>query len=214
MFNFSSKTIINKEFKLSDILKQIHADKDVRVDAGKINKIKLSNVINASTFNSDEECVIKEIYIFELELNRKEVPALFLKELDKSIMFQTFFICRFGDEVYTQITYKVIDKKVNLDNRTYSHNFHQDDEIPIPRIDNVQLAYKFLLEYEVGVPGRHSEIPDEYMQRVKEIHKLDFQIGKTEMAIVHETQPKLKFKYNANLRKYKKQKEELMKAEE
>ena len=39
MFNFSSKTIVNKEYKVSDFLTQIKASKEVRVDAKKIKSI-------------------------------------------------------------------------------------------------------------------------------------------------------------------------------
>ena len=40
--------------------------------------------------------------------------------------------------------------------------------------------------------------------------KLDFQIGKTESAIAHESQSKKRFEYNARLKEYKTERERLL----
>ncbi len=39
MFNFSTKTFVNKEFKINDILRQIKASKEVKDDSKKIKKL-------------------------------------------------------------------------------------------------------------------------------------------------------------------------------
>ena len=44
-----------------------------------------------------------------------------------------------------------------------------------------------------------------------QLAKLDFQIGKTESAIAHESQSKKRFEYNARLKEYKAEKENLLK---
>ena len=51
MLSFSSKTLINREYKLSDFLKQINATKEVREDAKKVKAIYFQNVINSQTLN-------------------------------------------------------------------------------------------------------------------------------------------------------------------
>ena len=58
---------------------------------------------------------------------------------------------------------------------------------------------------------RKNENPEEYIKRVFQINKLEFQISKTEKAIQYETQPKKKFEYNERLRQYKKELQDLTK---
>jgi hypothetical protein len=77
-------------------------------------------------------------------------------------------------------------------------------------INNVKEIYKFILSQEIGIPARSNESPNDYNTRVKAINKLNFQISKTESAIVYESQPKKKFEYNDRLRRYKKELNELM----
>ena len=68
MFNFSSKTYVNKEYKLSDFLKQIKANKEVKEDAKKIDKIIFENVISANSMNVEEEQECKNIYVIRIKL--------------------------------------------------------------------------------------------------------------------------------------------------
>ena len=55
MFNFSSKTYVGKEYKVSDFLTQINATKDVKEDSKKIKSIMFKNVINAQSLNAVED---------------------------------------------------------------------------------------------------------------------------------------------------------------
>jgi len=66
MFYFSSKTQVNRLFKIKELYKIIKADKEVKADTANVSKVTLDKVITSDTSNmkSDEEC--KEIYIFEL----------------------------------------------------------------------------------------------------------------------------------------------------
>ena len=76
MLNFSSKTLINREYKLSDFLKQINATKEVREDAKKVKAIYFQNVINAQTLNCLENKKYQNIYVIRMELNTDIIPKL------------------------------------------------------------------------------------------------------------------------------------------
>ena len=209
MFNFSSKTLVNKEYKLSDFLKQIKADKEVREDAKKIKKILFQNVITANSINTIEEKDYKNIYIIRLVLKCDTLPRLFIEELDKNIAFHTYFICEYNNKVCTLIAFKDVGNKIKIDTKYYSHGFRKDEFIEVPTLNKVSEAYKLMLEYQIGIKSRKVETPEEYISRVKAINKLEFQISKTEKGIQYETQPKKKFEYNERLRKYKKELQEL-----
>ena len=92
MFNFSSKTIVNKEYKVSDFLTQIKASKEVRADAKRIKSIVFKNVISAETLNATFDKQYQNIYVIYLVLNERTVPKLFIEELDKNIEFHTYFV--------------------------------------------------------------------------------------------------------------------------
>ena len=209
MFNFSSKTLVNKEYKLNDFLKQIKANKEVKDDAKKIDKILFQNVISANSLNAEEEKNYKNIYVIKLILKTDVLPKLFIEELDKNIAFHTYFICEYDNQICTLIAFKDIGSKIKIDTKYYGHGFKKDEPIEIPTINKVSEAYKIMLQYEIGIKTRKSETPEEYISRVKAINKLEFQISKTEKGIQYETQPKKKFEYNERLRGYKKELQEL-----
>lgn len=213
MFKFSTKTESNRKLKMLDVLKQIKADKDIKVDAMKINSIVLINSINASTINSQSSDTFKEIYIFKINLNKKEIPKLFLEALDKSIKLHTYFIFEYEGLVYSTMCYKEIGNTVKL-GKYYFHDFEKYKETDLPMINSVADVYKVLYSYEVRIPYRENETPDEYLKRVNMIHKLEFQISKTEAAIIHQVQPKKKYEYHTRLQEYKKEYEDLSKTED
>lgn len=210
MFNFSSKTYVGKEYKVSDFLTQINASKEIRDDAKKIKAIAFKNVINARSLNAVEDKEFQNIYVIHLELNERIIPRLFIEELDKNIAFHTYFIFEFREETATMIAYKEIGTKVKVDNKYYVSDFRKPQMIDVPMINSVQDMYKFILGYEIGIKIRENESPSDYITRVKAINKLNFQISKTESGIIYETQPKKKFEYNERLRRYKKELEELI----
>ena len=209
MFNFSSKTYVNKEYKLSDFLKQIKANKEVKEDAKKIDKIIFENVISANSMNVEEEQECKNIYVIRIKLKTNILPRLFIEELDKNIKFHTYFIWEFNNEVCTLIAYKNISTKVKIDSKYYGHGFRNEEKIILPNVSKVSNVYRMMLEYEIGIKSRNNESPSEYITRVKSINRLEFQISKTTKAIEYETQPKKKFEYNERQRKYKKDLDEL-----
>lgn len=209
MFNFSSKTLVNKEYKLSDFLKQIKANKKVKEDAKKIDKILFQNVITANSINAEEEKNYKNIYVIKIILKCDTLPKLFIEELDKNIAFHTYFVCEYDNKVCTLVAFKDIGRKITIDTRYYCHEFRKEELIDVPVVDKVSDAYKLMLEYEIGIKSRKTETPEEYISRVNAINKLEFQISKNEKRIQYETQPKKKFKYNEQLRSYKKELQEL-----
>ena len=54
MFNFSSKTEVNKTLKLTDIYKQMNASKEVKQNASNVVSVILKNVISPFTLNTKE----------------------------------------------------------------------------------------------------------------------------------------------------------------
>ena len=213
MFSFSSKTHVDKEIKLRDALHQMNADRDTRSEALNINSLTLTNIINANTINCEPDDKYKEIYLFLIDVKDPLVPRLFITMLDKIVKFQTFFIVRCGEEIATAMAFKAIGIKVSC-SKYELKDFKIDTMVEIPSFHNVPEAYKYLMSYQFQVARRRAEMPDEFMTRINRIHKLQYQIEKTAQAIIHEAQPKKKYKYNVNLNEYKRELENLLKGDE
>lgn len=213
MFNFGKKTIVNKEYKLSDYLKRLNASKEVRTDANKIKSIKISNVLKKETLNCLDDETYKYIVIFEIELKSKEIPMLFIKEVDKNSFLHTYFICRYEDKTASLIAYKDIANKISVD-KYYYHDFEDDKYLELPFFNSIADIYKYLLSYVINMPSRISESPSEYIERVNNINKLSNKIKILSIKIEREVQPRKQFEHNEERRQYIKELEELKKVEE
>ncbi len=205
MFKFSTITEVNKAFKLTELFKQMNASKDARKEALGIEKVMLKNVISPKTLRCEQDKIVKEIYVFEITMKAQNVPEKFIAELDNSIKLHTLFNVRYNDCEYSTISFKVGTSK----GKYWSTNWETEDDYEVPLVNSVPEMYKFILSKFLKYPPFDTEQVDEYVKRYNQLIKLDFQISKTQSAIVHETQSKKKFEYNARLKGYKEEREKL-----
>ena len=80
MFNFSSKTVVDRKFKLADLYKQMSASKEAKKDATVIESVVLKNVLSPTTLYCDPDKAIKEVYVFEITVKERYVPEVFIKD--------------------------------------------------------------------------------------------------------------------------------------
>ena len=59
MFKFSSKTVVDRKFKITDLYKQMSASKEARKDGTLIESVVLKNVLSPSTLYCDAENLSK-----------------------------------------------------------------------------------------------------------------------------------------------------------
>lgn len=111
MFEFSSKTRVDRSFKMTDLFRQMNASKEAKKDAACIEKIVLKNVLSPTTLNCEADKEIKEIYVFEITVSSRTVPEIFIKELDQSIKLHTLINIRDGDFELSMISYKTGNAK-------------------------------------------------------------------------------------------------------
>ncbi len=206
MFNFSTKTVVDRKFKLSDLFAQIGASKEVKKDAACIEKVVLTNVLSPTTLNCDPDKTVKEVYIIEITVKDRYVPELFIKELDKHIKFHTLFNVRHGEWELSMISFKLGTSK----GKYYQTNWENEDDMDVPPVNSVPELYKFMLSKFWKYPPFESESVEEYVKRYGQLVKLDFQINATQNAMNRESQSKKKFEYNARLKRYKEEREKLL----
>ena len=208
MYILPKTTEMNKEFKLIDILKTVKADKNIISDAAIIDTITLTNVINTKTIDCVKNETFKEIYVFRITLKKREIPFLFLKALDKTIKFHTYFVFVYKEEIYTTMCFKQIGSSVKL-GEYYCHGFYGEKPLVELTVNTVEDIYKLLYSYEVHIPCRKSESVEDLYKRAKMIFKLRLQIEKTEQLIIHEIQPIKKYDTFLKILEYKQKIHEL-----
>lgn len=183
MFKFNTKTAVNKHFKLTDLFKQMNASKEAKKEALCIEKITLTNVLSPTTLNCEADAVIKEVYVFEITVNARFVPEVFIKELDNSIKFHTLFNIRHEDYELSMLSYKL----GNYKGKYYQTNWENEDDIDLPLINKVPELYKYILSKFLIYPPFETEDVGDYLKRYNQLIKLDFQINKTQSAIAWES---------------------------
>jgi len=206
MFQFSSRTLVNKQFKLTDLFRQMNASKEAKKDAGIIEKVVLKNVLSPTTLNCTASKDIKEVYVFEITVSSRCVPEIFINELDKSIKLHTLFNVRNEEYELSLISYKLGSMK----GKYFQTNWEAEPDYPVPLVNSVPELYKVILSKFLSYPPFESETAEEYIKRYNQLVKLDFQISKTQSAIAREAQSKRRFEYNARLKGYKEEREKLL----
>ncbi len=206
MFKFSTLTAVNKPFKISELTRQMTASKEAKQQALAIDSITLKNVISPTTLHCEQDKVIKEIYVFEINVKQLFVPEKFIAELDNAIKLHTLFNIRYENLEYSTISFKLGTSK----GKYWSTNWEADEDIDVPLVNSVAEMYNFILSKFLKYPPFENERPEDYVKRHNQLTKLDFQISKTQSAIVHETQSKKKFEYNTRLKCYVEERNKLI----
>lgn len=200
MFEFSSKTQVNRDLKLSELLKLMHADKRLKDEASVVKYIHMTTALSERTTGLKSDSVVKEIYVLQVLLTAEPVPYDFLKALDRTIQFQVVF------EVWLNGRVKYITGFKNIaDGKMSQTKFVETTWQPIqkkemPLVNSLQALYKAMLDEIAKLPFRQGETIKDWQGRLTEIEKLEKEFDKIERQIEAESQPKQKFALNEQLR--------------
>lgn len=212
MFIFSSKTQVNKKFRLQELFKQTAADKAVRAGAKTVLSVTLTNVLSSDTLNLPTKGKVKEIYVFDIELSSKTIPILFISALDKAINFHTIFVLHHDGKEMLYGAYKERTEKGVKIGKYYGTDWKdQDEPISIP-IDATSLdeIYKAMLCTLIPLESGKEETASDFVARYDLIRKLKFEIDKKQRQVDNERQSKKRFELNDELKKLKKELKKLL----
>lgn len=203
MFQFNSNTVVNKEFKVRDIIKLINGDSLIKKEAVNIEKITLKNIISKDTLNikNNEQC--KEIYVFFIELKEREVPINFIKAFDNFIQLHTYFIFQYKDYFKELCIYRTIEDNVIKRGKLYEKDWEEENLIEMPYCIDILEIYKRLVMSFIDLKPMNEEDLNEFIKRYDEIQKLKNDISILDKKAFKETQPRKKFEYGREIRKIK-----------
>ena len=207
MFDLSSKTKVNRRFRPTELYKLMAADKDVKADAKGILSVVLMNVLSQDTMNVPAGDKVKEIYIFDIELSSKTIPALFISSLDKAINLHTLFVLRFNDEQMLYGCYKEKTEKGVKLGKYYSTDWTNSEKLePLPlNVASMNDIYTAVIDELIPIAAKQNETTSDFVARYDMIRKLKSEIDKKQRQVDNERQSKKRFELNDELKKLKEQ---------
>lgn len=211
MFNYSEKTKVDIKFKMLDLFKTIKADKTVKIDAGNIVSVILSNTLSPEKTNMEASENVKEIYVIDIILNSKRVPEIFVNAFNRFIEFQTLFRLHFQDEIkYIGSIKTFSDEKMKI-LKTFESDWKKEEKFDFPFTTKLENVFKKMLKYVVGYAFRQDESFENYVKRLDEIKKLKSEIDKQTRLMTAEKQPNIKMALNDKIKEMKRNLQELEK---
>lgn len=193
MFDLNSKTLVNREFKIKEILNMINANKDIKKDATSIETITLTNVISEDTFNIKTDSSCKEIYIFYITLKEKRVPIDFIKAFDNVIELHTYFIFEFENEFKELCIYRYFENNKMKRGKIYESEWCKKKLKELPYCVNVCEVYNNFIMGLIELKRRENEDMNIFLERFDDIEKLKKEINTLEKKAFKEAQPRKKF---------------------
>ena len=209
MFRFSEKTQVNIQFKMLELFRTIKADKVVKADAGNVTKVTLSNVLSPDRTNMESSDNVKEIYVFDIELNSNKIPEKFIEALNKSINFQTLLTLKYNDKVKYIIAVKIIDDDKIKILKTFESDWQEEQLDDMPSSVKLENIYKQMIAKLTLYPFKTSEDFKQYVDRMSAIKKQKSEIEKQTKIMNAEKQPNIKMKLNDEIKQMKKELQEL-----
>lgn len=211
MIELSSKTRVDKKFRLNELFKLTAADKTIKDSAKNVLSVTLANVLSKDTLNLRQSGTVKEIYVFVIELSSDAIPAPFITALDKAINLHTIFVLRYnGKEIFYGCYKQIADSAVKL-GKYYSTDWQDENlavnlPISVSCIDDV---YTTLIDLLIPITARPEEPTGDFVVRYDTILKLDKEIEKLQRLVDSEKQSKKRFELNERLKELKKQRDAL-----
>lgn len=209
MFNYSEKTKVDMQFKMLELFRTIKADKQIKADAGNIVKVVLSNVLSPDRTMMESSDSVKEIYVFDVELNSNKVPLAFLDALNKSINFQTLIRLRNNDLIKYLITIKIFDEeKVKL-LKTFESDWIKEEKQEFPITTKLENVFKAMLQSITAYQFRQDEDFESYVERLSAIKKTKTEIERQTKIMNNEKQPNIRMRLNDEIKLLKKELQKL-----
>lgn len=207
MFDLSSKTKVDRKFRLTELYKMMSADKDVKADGKSIISVVLTNVLSQDTMNLTATGKVQEIYIFDIELDTKTVPTLFISSLDKAINLHTVFILRYENEQMLYGCFKEQTEKGVKLGKYYGTDWTTDTTpIPLPlNVTCIDDIYTAIIDELIPITANVGEETSDFVARYDRINKLKKEIEKKQKQVDKERQSKRRFELNDELKALKKE---------
>ena len=180
------------------------ADKAVRAEAKTMLSVTLANVLSSDTLNLPAKGKVKEIYVFDIELSSKTIPALFISALDKAINLHTIFVLHYDRKEMLYGAYKERTEKGVKIAKYYGTNWKdQSEQIIVPLVTSLDEIYKAMICTLIPLDAVDEENTSDFVARYEQVTKLKKEIDKLQHHVDAEKQSKKRFELNEQLKQMK-----------
>ena len=181
------------------------ADKAVRADAKTVLSVTLANVLSSDTLNLPAKGKVKEIYVFDIELSSKTIPALFISALDKAINLHTIFVLHYDRKEMFYGAYKERTEKGVKIAKYYGTDWKdQSEQITVPLdVTSLDEIYKAMICMLIPLDAVDEENTSDFVARYEQVTKLKKEIDKLQRHVDAEKQSKKRFELNEQLKQMK-----------
>lgn len=184
-----------------------------RVFTEQINGIFWRNKIAASTVNIAAGKTVTEIEVFEIKLNVPEVSEALLRQIDKEIPYHILFLAEYEGKYQAWIGFKEQSGDTFKVDGYYHTDWLNEDELPL-KTDGLDLDFVYE-NFVRQIAGERlgKALPEEELklsiEREKKCRDLEKKISALQSKIRKEKQFNRQVEMNGELKKLKKELEEL-----
>ena len=212
MLGFPVSTEFNKRIPKQKFYENLDVSPTLRrVFVDQIRIVYWRNKLAASTLNIAAGEAVTEIEVFEVRLNEPKLDEAVLKQIDKEIPYHILFILTCDGKAQAWIGYKeaaASGSNAFKVNRYYHTDWMPEDELQL-RIDglNMDAVYESLVRQIAGdkLQADSGESLKESVERDEKIKNLKKQIEVIQGKIRKEKQLNVQMKLNGELKKLKKE---------
>ena len=212
MLGFPISTEFNKRIPKQKFYDNLDVSPTLRrVFVDQIRLVYWRNKLAASTLNIAAGEVVSEVEVFEVRLNEPKLDEAVLKQIDKEIPYHILFILTCDGKAQAWIGYKeaaASGSNAFKVNRYYHTDWMPEDELQL-RIDglNMDTVYESLVRQIAGdkLQADSGESLKESVERDEKIKNLKKQIEVIQGKIRKEKQLNVQMKLNGELKKLKKE---------
>ena len=212
MLGFPVSTEFNKRIPKQKFYENLDVSPTLRrVFVDQIRIVYWRNKLAASTLNIAAGEAVTEIEVFEVRLNEPKLDEAVLKQIDKEIPYHILFILTCDGKAQAWIGYKeaaASGSNAFKVNRYYHTDWMPEDELQL-RIDglNMDTVYESLVRQIAGdkLQADSGESLKESVERDEKIKNLKKQIEVIQGKIRKEKQLNVQMKLNGELKKLKKE---------
>lgn len=215
MFVFPVSTEFNKRIPKQKFYENIEVSPAVkRIFVEQIRIIYWRNKLAAATLNLAAGDAVTEIEVFEVKLNAPQLDEAVLRQIDKAIPYHILFVLTYEGKAQAWIGYKEAAAGGTFKvNRYYHTEWVPENELQFTISGlNMDAVYESLVRQIAGerLQAAPNESLKESVARDEERRRLEKQIAALENAMCKEKQLNRKMELNTELKKLRKELDNLL----
>lgn len=217
MLNLPKRTLYNKRIPKNKFYKVIGTDNKLESRfTHEVQNIIWKHKLSKETTNLEATKEVEEIQVFEIFLKEESLSKEVLENIDRVIPYPILYILYYNGKIKLTIAYK---EKNKLDeNRMVIHSYYETDwmkeeELDIEILTGLTLkdVYENLIRQLLPIESLKDKDIGDLIELHQTIEKLDREIEVLEKRMYREKQFNKKVEINRELRRMKKELEELQK---